>query len=235
MKKNLFIIVLIFLGLISSLDAQIKRYEIKSGKVVYKTNGGGKVMGMFESSIIGEEKLFFKEWGNIEIREQKETQTGMENIKTHSMFKFDNGAVYYVDFDNKSIYKTNISSMNSNKNMYNNLKGKEMIESIGGKKVGTGEFLGYECEIWEAMGTKMWIHKGILLKSVSNIMGLKSTTQAVEVKFNISISEENLALPNFPILKEENLKKEKMNNNDEMLKQEYKGQDLNKLMDLLGK
>lgn len=51
-------------------QTELKRYEVKSGMVEYATTSSGKMMG---STISGEgsEKLYFKDFGEIELREDE--------------------------------------------------------------------------------------------------------------------------------------------------------------------
>jgi hypothetical protein len=75
-----------------------------------------------------------------------------------------------------------------------------MIKSMGGKKVGTDKVLGYSCDVWDLMGIKQCIYKGIPLSIESNIMGLKSIQVATKADFDISLSEDDFKLPNFPLV-----------------------------------
>ncbi len=50
--------------------------------------------------------------------------------------------------------------------------GKEMMIQMGGKKVGTDKVLGYPCDVWDLMGVKQCMYKGLPLKVESNIMGV---------------------------------------------------------------
>jgi len=76
---------------------------------------------------------------------------------------------------------------------------KEMMLSMGGTKTGEETILGYICEIWETKHMKLWLHKGIMLKSQVRVMGRTHTTEATNIQFNISVSDEDLKLPDFPI------------------------------------
>ncbi len=228
MKKRLFIVFVLFLGLVTFAEAKVKRYDVKSAKVFYKINGSGKVLGMFKTSIVGEEKLVFKEWGNIELRDKKEKHSGMKNEDIHNLIKLDNGMTYSVNFKEKTIYKAKDFLMSSNEDENKDLQkqGKEMLESLGGKKTGYGKFLGYKCEVWEATGMKMWLYKGVPLKSVSNILGLNLTIEATKAKFNTYISKKDLALPNFPIVRVEDVQEKliEQENQNNRVSQEKKEQ-----------
>ena len=191
----------------------LKRYDVKSGMVTYKITINGKVMG---STITGSgsEKLYFKNWGATELKEENSTKTtkmnffGKEKIKTdktHTINKLDNGKSYLVNFKNASIYLRRDPMMELMKNTNTDAgnAGKEMLKSVGGKKIGEENFLGYPCEIWDAMGSKQWIYKGVTLKIVSKVMGITTIKEATEAKFNINVSDKHFQLPDFPIVKEE--------------------------------
>ena len=191
----------------------LKRYDVKSGMVTYKITINGKVMG---STITGSgsEKLYFKNWGATELKEENSTKTtkmnffGKEKIKTdktHTINKLDNGKSYLVNFKNASIYLRRDPMMELMKNTNTDAgnAGKEMLKSVGGKKIGEENFLGYPCEIWDAMGSKQWIYKGVTLKIVSKVMGITTIKEATNAKFNIDVSDKYFQLPDFPIVKEE--------------------------------
>lgn len=67
------------------------------------------------------------------------------------------------------------------------------------EKTGTGRVLGYKCDIWSLMGSNIWVYKGVVLKSESSAMGMKTVETAISAKFNISISDKKFELPDFPV------------------------------------
>ena len=70
---------------------------------------------------------------------------------------------------------------------------------MGGKKTGTDNVLGYTCDVWEMMGTKQCMYKGIPLRVETDIMGIKNTETATKAEFDISLSKDDFKLPDFPI------------------------------------
>lgn len=193
-------------------EPTVKRYDVKSGIVIYKISMKGKIMGSTISGN-GTENLYFNNWGAIELVEENSTKTtkihffGKEKIKTektHTISKLDNGKSYSVDFKNASIYlrKDPMMELMKNTNTDAGNAGKEMLKAMGGKKIGEETFLGYPCEIWDAVGTKQWIYKGVTLKMVSKIMGITTIKEATQAKFNIHVTDSHFQLPNFPIVKE---------------------------------
>lgn len=189
-----------------------KRYNIKSGIVEYKTTITGKVMGS-KISGSGEENLYFKDYGAVEVKEVTSSQTSVmkffgkekkETTSSHTMTKIENGKTYVVDFDNELITSANnmgMALMGDNADAQQT--GKDIMIAMGGEKIGDETFMGYNCEIWTLMGAKQWIHEGIMLKIEANTLGIKTLTEAVSVKFNVSVPDDKFKLPNFKMQESE--------------------------------
>lgn len=197
----------------SNSQNQLKRYNVKSGIVEYTTTISGKMMG---STITGNgtENLYFKNWGALELREQKSSQTthvkffGKEKTETtssHTINKLDNGQSYSVDFNNKKITVGSDPAMELFKETNTNASdgAKNLLESLGGEKIGDETYKGYICEVWTIMGGKQWIYKGVMLKMEMNTLGIKTITEATNVRFDVSVAETSFNLPDFPIEKTE--------------------------------
>ncbi|WP_158851044.1 hypothetical protein [Algibacter sp. L1A34] len=198
-------------------DTQLKRYKVQSGIIKYKTTIAGAVMG---SKITGNGtgSKYFKNYGAIELVEEETSQTTVANIlgnkstnttNSHTINKLDNSVSYNVNFKQKKIYKQKNMAMELTKQFQPNKDageaGKNIFKTIGGKQTGTETYKGYDCEIWETMGIKQWIYKGVTLKTVAALMGITTTTEAITVKFDISIPDSKFNLPNYPIAEQENM------------------------------
>ena len=218
-------------------ENKLKRYNVKSGIVHYTTKISGKVMGS-DISGSGTRSTYFKDWGALELTEEKSTQTTKINIlgikktetsNTHTIAKLDNGESYHVDFDKKQILLLRDPLMDMHKMGDRDVAktGKAMLEAMGGKLIGNDSYLGYDCEIWEIMGGKQWLYKGIMLKLEITVMGITTITEASSAKFNVSVANKHFKLPNFPIVKEEGFM-----DNEEM---EDEMEDMDKSMEKLGK
>lgn len=198
--KNLSLIstLLLIVGLTSTLHADMKRYEVKSGIIEYEINGGGSIMGI-STKTTGESKLLFKEYGNMERNDEKSSSTTMgrtENNQNTMVMR--DGKFYMVNYEDKTIIEHTPEMLKQMGDKDMSKIGKDAMKKMGGTKVGTEKVLGYPCEIWEVMGTKTWLHKGVMLKTEANIMGMKHLQIAKSAKFNISISDKEFALPDFP-------------------------------------
>jgi len=196
----------------SNKEKKLKRYDVKSGAIKYKITISGKVMG---STITGSgtEYLFFKDWGAIELVESNSKKitnmkffgkTKTETTKTHTMNKLDNGESYQVDFDNEVIYLRRDPAMDlmMQSNSDAGETGKNILEAFGGKKTGTEVYKGYHCEIWDIAGAKQWMYKGVPLKMVVNVMGIKTVKETVTADFNTTVTDQQLKLPDYTIQKE---------------------------------
>ncbi|MDV7186664.1 hypothetical protein R3X25_05170 [Lutibacter sp. TH_r2] len=195
-------------------DPILKRYNVKSGIIKYKLTVSGGTMG---SVVVGDgtENVYFKDWGKLEFMEEKSTTTTTINIfgqkkvekaNVHKISKLDNGEVYNVDFDKKQILLRRDMGMEVTKAFASgdaNKTGMEMLESMGGKKIGNENFLGYNCEVWSILGGKQWMYKGAVLKLEINVMGILTVKEATSAKFDVNVPDSSFNLPDFPIVKEE--------------------------------
>lgn len=204
-----------FVSYNSNAQNKLKRYDLKSGIVEYETTISGKMMGSTFSGN-GTEKLYFKDWGAVELKETELSQTTTikifgkgktETENTHTINKLDNGKSYLVDFDKKQIYASRDMAMDMTTAFYPDANageaGKSMLESMGGEKVGNKKFMGYDCEIWELSGGKQWIYRGVMLKIEMTMLGITTITQAKTADFDGSVPDKYFKLPDFPIQQEE--------------------------------
>lgn len=188
----------------------LKRYNVKSGMVKYKITTTGKVMGG-EVSGSGTKELYFDNWGAKELNREDSKQVTKINIfgqkktdisEVHTINKLENGKSYSVDTKNKIIYVKQDPAMEMVK-MFNNGDanevGEQMMESMGGKKIGTGKVLGYDCDIWEIPGGKQWIYKGVPLKIDVQLLGIRRVEEAQNAKFNLNVPQKYFELPNYPV------------------------------------
>lgn len=186
---------------------QMKLYDVKSGKVEYKITGSSDMMGM-KSKTIGKKRVIFADYGGKNLAEEssivKQTMSGQtKTTKTHTMVYMKNGMIYTVDFKSRRIMRMEnmAAAMGALMGGGNNMKqsGEEMMLKMGGKKTGTDKVLGYTCDVWNLMGTKQCLYKGIPLRVETNMMGILNTEVATKAEFDISLSKDAFKLPDFPI------------------------------------
>lgn len=189
MKKlnSVLILVLIFASSISAQD--FKRYQFKSGKVVYKSTG----------SMTGTETMYFDNYGMLEV---KNTKVVMELMgakqETDTKVIINENLIYSID--NKS------GNANKMVNPFYSMFpdggelekiGEEMMKIMGGKKIGSEVINEKDCDIWEIkkMTAKVWVWKSIPMKTVVNMMGMNLTQTATSVEVDIDVSPDEFKIP----------------------------------------
>jgi len=184
----------------------LKKYDIKSGKIEYKISGSGNIMGMGKMKVIGKSRLIFDNFGAIELDEESKVEQtsvmgNVQNQKSHTLTLQKDGTLYNVDFARKRVVKSALPASGMVKASGKSAKelGLDMLKQMGGKKTGTSKVLGYPCDIWELMGTKQCIYKGITLSSTTNMMGIKLKKIATKAQFNIDIDKSSFKLPNYKV------------------------------------
>lgn len=183
----------------NTLTAETQRYEIQSAIIEYATSSSGNMMGI-QTQTEGKSKVVFKAWGDVELRDDRTKSVIMgKEAYTHQTTKIDHDKVYIVDYEQKIIHQYDPTALT--RSQYKDIakNAKEMIRSMGGAKSGNESLFGYDCDIWETQQIKLWLYKGIILKSVTTIMGLTHTTEATDIQIDVAVSDEALKLPDFPI------------------------------------
>jgi len=209
MKKAVKISLILVLGstmLFAGAD-RYKLYGVESGKIDYKITGSGNIMGV-ETKTVGKKRVLFKDYGAKTLTEENQVQKtvmgGNANVeKSHKMTLLDESMLYNVNLEKKRIMRMQnpamamMGAMGGDKSPME--MGEAMLKKMGGKKVGTDKVLGYTCDVWEAMGTKQCIYKGIPLKVESDVMGIKNVEIATKADFDVSLSDNDFKLPDYPV------------------------------------
>lgn len=231
MKKSIIItIVAIFTMSCDGNSQTNKPYPVKSGMVEYVITSHGKMLGTTIDSK-GTESLYFKDWGNIVMKKDRSTETSVskffgretkEEKETQSMTKMVNELVYIVDFESKTISEMENTGMMAMNSIAPNTEahefGKSSLEALGGEKIGTESFLGYECEKWTIPGGTQLVYNGIMLKAEMTILGIKTVTTATSATFGSSVPDRYFELPSYPIEKQDNGLGEMDNGDKEVMK-----------------
>jgi len=187
---------------------QMKRYDIKSGKIDFKIIKSGNIMGMVQTKTVGKKRMVFDHFGAREIVEisqvTKETTGGKSKVrKEHTLTYLHEAIVYHVDFQRKVITRMQNPALAMSTVLGGGeslqQQGKAMLQKMGGKMIGKDKVLGYSCEVWDLMGVQQCIYRGVTLRVISDIMGIKSTEVATKITFNLSLDKEDFVLPDFPI------------------------------------
>ncbi len=190
----------------------LKKYQIKSFVVEYKTTASGSFNGMGSVNSEGTKTLYVDNYGALEVSEKMEKSStimmGTTQVENrHELDLTDASYIYHIDLVNKSGTKMEVASAQQMANaMYEGLKkkyntsdpkviGRKMIEENGGKWLGNESFLGKDCEVFELMGVKIWSYKNITLKSEGSIGGITTTEVATSIKENVVIPSSKFNVP----------------------------------------
>lgn len=191
MKKTILFLVSLFVIIsITAQDNKVKTYKIKSGYVKYKS------LNKRES---GTHEIWWDNYGD-DIREER-------NITTTTKFfgKKKEEKAHTVDIMKGKLYwKADLETGKGTKGinpMYDSMHeqfgsmseqeqeqtANSILGSLGGKKNGKENFMGYECEVTKMWGSKIWQYKGVVLKSESKMLGMKSGEVAIDFQPNIKV------------------------------------------------
>lgn len=197
MGKVKYIFIFLLVGFVSNLFALTNRYEMKSGIVEYEIvgNAGSENNG---EVIRGTSKLYFKDYGNLELTDEKIVQTIMgEKEEERTVSKIVKDKMFTADFNDEVIYSQKLIFDADNTML--NIKNKETFVQMGAKHKGTEEILGYKCEVWQLGEDKIWVYNTVPLKQVSQSLGIVQIQQAKFAVFNIDIKDDKFKLPSFPV------------------------------------
>jgi len=187
---------LFYIGSMTLLSAQTnhKKFDVKSGMILYTVSGGGKLTEDVNLTIQGKGKLRFKDWGIVALIEEnfeEITSGALQNIETiQKCEKLEDKQRFDVNFKTKKILERQMPKGN-----FHEYITKDLV------KTGQEEIAGYTCDIWEGVGVRKCIYKGIPLLVEHYLLGTYYRKKASSVKFDIDTSAANCSIPNFPIQK----------------------------------
>jgi hypothetical protein len=174
-------------------ENQIKRYPVKSAKVTYQVHSPEGT---------GTTVLFFDQYGRRESKHETLQKNG-KTIKDR-LTLLNNGKAYSIDLltnQGQDVSQATGMAMQMVAGAGGNdisKTGKQMLESMGGRKTGSQQFLGKNCEKWEinTMGkTTILIWQGIPLKTETSVMGIKSVEQATNIQTGLSFTNADFEPP----------------------------------------
>ncbi len=196
LKKILITYLFLCFGSITLLLAQTdrKRFDVQSGIILYNVSGGGQLTEDVNLTIKGKGKLRFKDWGVVALIEEnyEEVISGaLQNIDTvERCKKLEDKKQLDVDFETKKTFERKMPKGNFQENIT-----KDLVQN------GQEEIAGYTCDIWEGVGVRKCIYKGIPLLVEHYLLGNYYRKKASSVKFDIDTETEKCSIPNYPIQK----------------------------------
>jgi len=177
-----------------SAQTDQKKFDVESGMIIYTISGGGKLTEDVNLTIEGKGKLHFKNWGVVALIEENfdEVISGaLQNIETiQRCEKLEEKQRFDVDFKTKKIFERKMPKGNFQETIT-----KDLV------KTGQEEIAGYTCDIWEGVGVRKCIYKGIPLLVEHYLLGTYYRKKASNVTLDIDTSAANYSMPNYPIQK----------------------------------
>jgi len=189
MKKKLFFILMLTSLSSITIGQDFKRYQFKSGKVVYKMSG----------IQTGTETLYFDDYGRKEVHFNKSVidMMGVKQ-KSNTQTIMEGKYIYTIDLEKNTGQKMEnpLYEMFSDEDDLQKV-GEDIMKKMGGKKVGTETLNGKECEIWEVqkMGGKIWVWNSLAIRTVVNMMGMNITQEAESIETDIDVSPDLFKIP----------------------------------------
>jgi len=189
---------------IHATESSFKKYAVRSGKVTYAIKGQGEIMGTTQK-LVGKKRLIFDKYGYRELNEEATVQKmnifGNEKVdKSHKMSLRNGTRASQVNFKRKQIMEIEVPGIawvTAASGQDLSQMGEKMLKQMGGKKIGTETIAGYTCDVWKMRVATQCLYKGVPLKVITNLMGVKRTEVATEAHFDVDIDESSYRLPNF--------------------------------------
>jgi len=179
---------------LSAMDTDTKKFQLKSGNVVYSIHGGGALTPDLNLTIVGEGRLRFRDWGKVVLLEEETEESTSGAFKSSEKFakciKRDRAEQYDVDYDQEIILERPIP------------KGKE-IKNITAGMLPHGEdvIAGKKCKMWAKEGVRICLYKGIPLLVEKALFGIHFEKKALFVNENVDVDTEQCSIPDFPVQK----------------------------------
>lgn len=191
MKQLLTILIIALTASIAiAQETDYNQFTIKSGYVEYELTGNTS----------GTKKFWWDNYGEKSRTEIKSTTTikifGISKKEEQHSISVTDGTINYTwDLIKGTAFKTsNEEYQEISKEITEDMTeaeieqmGQDIIDALGGERLGNEKFLGKNCEVLKVMMAKVWIYKGIPLKTEAKVMGITANEVATEIKENISI------------------------------------------------
>jgi hypothetical protein len=185
-----------------------KRYPVESATILYDVNTVGESAGL-KTRTLGVARLVFDHWGAREVKEEDSTevQTGdfNETRNRRSLSMIDYGTVYSVDYDDNITYKTRDRDLDTAIAQGKDLSDENyaFLKEIHAVRDGNETIAGLTCQLWRGKEQEVCLYRGIPLRITIRTDGFVSSRTAVYARINQPINENEFALPQFPIVIDE--------------------------------
>jgi len=196
--KKFILLFSIFISTIINVQAQeATNFAIKSGYVKYELTG----------NTTGFREIWWSEYGNKSYTIEKYKSTtkmlGISSTEIVNKHTISNDTDYWeVDYttmtgikETNTYYDSNIGPDKELSEAEQQKQAQEIMDALGGEKLADEKIMGYTCEVYTVMGSKVWFYKGISLKSTISLLGINAEENAIVFKPNISIPDSKFTPP----------------------------------------
>ncbi len=177
-----------------NLSAQVKKKMLLPFKTVV-------IEYTYEGSTTGRENLYMDNYGLLQCK-MTQTKTKVFGQTSEEVSLEVSKDFYIYKWDPKTRIGTKIKNTLAEDLMKDpsfdpEEFGKKTMESLGFEKIGTETLLGKPCEVWKGLGgtSKIWVWRGLNLKTETKMMGMKSTITANVVKVDEGVPSGKFDLP----------------------------------------
>lgn len=189
MKKNILaLVILITISITANAQVTKGQYGFKSGHVEYELTG----------NTTGTKSLWWDDFGAKSCTETnsvtKIEMFGIKNeTKMHTLNVINGENYWFANLDDKTGQEGSLTSMLGYSGIDQMTEaekeelGNQMIDSLGGERLGTEMILGCNCDIVSMFGSKSWNCKGVILKIEVETMGVVANEIAISFDKNISV------------------------------------------------
>ncbi|MFD1292833.1 hypothetical protein ACFQ5N_03200 [Lutibacter holmesii] len=193
--KNIFLLVVVFLLSLTSCSQNSKtaksgfqKYPFKSAVIEYTITGNST----------GTKTIYIDDYG-FKQAEISEITTKIMGFKTKEKEEVITvgSEIFTVDHETNKVVKTNnpyAEKYAENVGEDYIKTGEEVLISLGFEKIGNETILGKNCTIWKGMST-IWAWKGVVLKSETNLMGMRIVETATSIKTAVNIDADKFIAP----------------------------------------
>lgn len=206
MKKLLSVLIVFGLFTLCALYLGKNAGAISFNDKIYDFNSGYFKMTTTGPMNSGTEEVFIDGGGKVEARYNENTVNTPFGIKrTDKQITYRDGNIFYAyDPETNTAIKRDLK-----KDSEEFLKGanqkdmksfsEEMIEKMGGKKIGREKLLNGKIEadvyVFENFGTKVWYYKKFPVKTYTNMAGMEMVSEVVEMWINKPVPQDKIRLP----------------------------------------
>jgi len=188
-------------GIDSGSELQ-KRYGVKSGVIEYVLSGSQE----------GTKTLYFDSWGMRQAEYTRSVFTIKGFTKPINVVSIIDGEYQYnINMDQNSGTRTRnpiLRTMEQLKDQKSfNEFGEQMLLNMGANKIGSEDFLGKSCDVYEmkSTGTKLWVWEWLTLKSITQSRGIEINLTATRINEGGSVPSEKFKIPEKVVLNEVDL------------------------------